>query len=112
MEPGQLDRRITIQQRVLGNPPVTGAGEENSTWQEVATVWAARRDVRGEEFLAQFGRQAEVTCTFKLRYRAGITPQMRVVDGGETYEIQHIARLGRKEALELWAKAIEGASAP
>lgn len=112
---GDLDRQIRIEQKVAGSPPVTAEGEENYAWGTYADgVWAARRDLRGEEFLAQFGKQAEVTTAYKIRWLEGITLQMRFVDleSGDVYDIQHIARLGRKDALELWGKATAGATAP
>lgn len=78
MQTGRLRERVTIQQQSATRD---GSGEELITWPDVATVWArVTPGGSSERFLASAGqRVAEVTHTIHLRYRAGITPKMRIV---------------------------------
>lgn len=77
MQTGRLRERITIQQESITRD---SSGEQLIAWTTVATVWArVTPGASSERFLASAGqRVAEVTHTIHLRYRAGITPKMRV----------------------------------
>lgn len=77
MQTGRLRERITIQTE---NVTRDASGQELKTWDDVATVWAnVTPGASSERFLASAGqRVAEVTHTVRLRYRAGITPKMRL----------------------------------
>lgn len=97
---GRYDRRITIQ-RPVADDSFDGAGAGN--WVEVAKVWANVQDSlpsRGEtigEGFTNMMRPARV----RIRFRAGITSDMRFVLGErEMYIISGPAELGRREALE------------
>lgn len=81
----ELTRRITIQQRAdLAN----ARGEPIPTWQDLhADVWAAKQPLRGREYFAAGQMQTPADVRYRLRYRAGITAQMRVVDGSEVFDI-------------------------
>lgn len=78
MQTGRLRERVTIQQESVTRD---GSGEQLKSWTEVATVWAAvTPGASSERFLASAGqRVAEVTHTVRIRYRAGITPKMRLL---------------------------------
>lgn len=75
-----LDRRITIQKK---GRKVDDAGfpvPNPKEWEDVVTVWAAREPIRGREFFAAAAAQAETTVRYKIRYREGITSEMRLYD--------------------------------
>ena len=72
---GALDQRITIEQRDSG---VDSLGQESLSWSTVATVWAAAEPLRGRELFAAGQAQSQVDVKFRIRYRAGLTPAMRV----------------------------------
>jgi SPP1 family predicted phage head-tail adaptor len=78
MQTGRLRERVTIQQQSVTRD---SSGEQLISWPDVATVWArVTPGGSSERFLASAGqRVAEVTHTIHLRYRAGITPKMRIV---------------------------------
>lgn len=102
MRAGRLDRRIVIE-RPVSTTDTFGASIQ--TWTEVATVWASVRQLRGQEYLSAQAGQAEVDAVFKLRYRADLTPVMRITYGGANYDIKSISEIGRREALEIMARA-------
>lgn len=104
MRAGDLDRRATLQQRTLGAASDRGAKPE--TFSTLATVWAARRDVVGREFLAAGQERAEGTAIFELRFRSDLTPIHRVVCEGVTYDVLHVAEIGRREKLQLTCRKV------
>jgi len=104
MRAGELDRRVLIQRRA---PLRNEHGEEIAGWVDIATVWAkVERVSGGEEFKAeQRSNRQQVRIT--IRYRPGIDPTMRAVYDGETYDIEDVGELGRRDGLVLTAYARE-----
>ena len=103
MEAGRLDQRITIQRKV---DSVNDLGENEPTWANVVTVWAEKKYLRGREFFAASQAQSDVSCVFRIRHRAGLTGQMRVVHGSERFDISAVLPSPRKDHIELMA--VEG----
>ena len=96
---GDLQHRVTLQQRVAG---VNALGQASTSWANVFEVWAAVEPLRGREFFAAGQGQAEVTTRITIRYRAGVVPSMRAVWRGQPYDIQSVIEpLGQKQILEL-----------
>lgn len=96
---GQLDQRITLQQRAAGQD---SRGQESTTWSDVATVWASAQPLRGREFFAAAQVQAEATVRFRIRYRDGVVPTMRVLWRSQPYDINSVIDVdGGKHTLEL-----------
>lgn len=101
----QLDRRITIQRATTApdefNEPV-------QTWADLATIWAARRDVSdGEKFAAgQVG--SSLQSRFIIRHSSvskTITPVDRLAYDGAVWNIMGIKETqdGRRRFLEITA---------
>ena len=88
IDPGKMRHRITFQ-------AFTGAADsfgdpqlgDDSQWHDVATVWAAIDPISGREFYAAQPSQSEVTHKLRCRYRAGLTPAMRLKCGGRKFKI-------------------------
>jgi len=101
MQAGRLDRRITIQA-----PTVTksASGAPVEGWADVATVWAAVNPKSGREYWSAQQRVAELDSVFRIRYRTGVTRQMRIAYGGEYYDIADVAEVGRREGLDILAR--------
>lgn len=98
---GLLNVRVRIEVRAAG---VDALGQASETWQEVAELWARPRPLQGREFFAAGGQLAESSGTWELRYRADITPKMRLVDlraGGLTYDIQAVLPDAQHEGMDL-----------
>lgn len=87
MKPGKLRHRITLQSKVTVKDP---EGIVTETWTDVATVWAAVEPIRGREYFQAAAVNAENTVRFRIRYRSGITPVMRVVYNGRTFNVQSV----------------------
>jgi len=105
MQAGRLRRRVTIQRKTVTRDSF---GAETITWQEVATVWASVEPLRGREFLESRRAEAEVTTRITIRYRAGITPEMRVVHGDDAYNIVSVIEPeSRLRALVLMCRRVE-----
>lgn len=104
---GQLDRRITLQQKSVTQDP--NYGTEVITWVTYGTARmpAQVQDVLPgkSETLEQGLRQARRPARVRLRYLAGITSDMRVVLHGSIDRTMQIiagpAELGRREGIEL-----------
>ncbi|WP_083101399.1 phage head closure protein [Pseudophaeobacter leonis] len=95
---GKLDRQITIERQT---ETVAASGAVLKTWAPVATVRAELVQRNADEYLAGFGEAESGNAVFRIRYLAGITTADRVTCDGTTYDIDEIAELGRKRALEL-----------
>jgi len=88
MNPGKLGHRVTLQEYKevvdqYGTPIDQG-------WQDVATVWASVEPIRGREYVLLQNTQSELTTRIRIRYRAGITPAMRVLYGTRGFDIQSV----------------------
>ena len=101
---GEMDRLVTIEQRVVARDAATGA--EVVTWAPLATVWAKVTEtanaLRGldEKLLANvlaYGRPV----TMLMYWVDGVNPTMRVNEGGVLYQIVGTAMVGRREGLTL-----------
>ncbi len=98
MQAGNLDQRITLQARAAGQDAV---GQSHATWLDVATVWAQVHAVRGREFFAAAQTQQEQTVKVRIRYRPGVTTDMRLVWDGRPHDITGVIPVGRKDMLEI-----------
>lgn len=98
---GKLDQRVTLQ----GVNVTRGtSGGVVKGWADIATVWAAVRHLSGNErqVSSAGGQVAEARTEITIRYRAGITAQMRVLYRGAVYNIRHVNNLmARNETLIL-----------
>tara|TARA_R110002110_G_scaffold415850_1_gene657959 strand:+ start:6998 stop:7327 length:330 start_codon:yes stop_codon:yes gene_type:complete len=96
---GELDQRITFQERV--NVP-DGMGGNSFTWQDVAESWAHVRPKSGRE-VTQYDRvNAEAGYLFVVRNRSDIKPSYRIEWQGELFNIRVISQpKGRALYLEI-----------
>jgi SPP1 family predicted phage head-tail adaptor len=81
---GDLRRQITIQQR---DATVDSFKQEVVTWTTFATCWAEIDPMSGRELMAAGAQQFEMTHEITIRYRAGVTPAMRVLYQGRIFNI-------------------------
>jgi SPP1 family predicted phage head-tail adaptor len=104
MRAGNLDRKVTLQQRTLA--AANARGEKIASYSTLAEVWGERRDVSGREFFAAGQLHAEASTRFLIRYRSSLTTVHRVVCEGVTYDVVHIAEVGRRVGIELVCKVV------
>lgn len=111
MQAGRLDIRVRIEHFTTTLDP--DYNTEVKTWAEFATVWAQVQDVLPSkaETIQNAVEIAERPSRVRMRYLAGIRPDMRLVilgGGVESDQICEIvagpAELGRREGIELLVK--------
>ena len=84
---GSLRHRVVIQQPVRS---ADGGGGASLVWSPVASVWAAVEPLSGQEKALYDGIEASLTHRVTLRYRAGLSPEMRFVHAGRSFDIAAI----------------------
>lgn len=102
---GLLDRRVSIERASV---TVDAFGAEVPTWRPLATVWAAKEDVRDSERFAAAEVSAEITTRFRLRWShrvADLTPRDRVNHNGRIYQIVAVKEIPRRQGIEITATA-------
>ncbi len=106
MDAGKLDRRATIQSPNDVSEP--DYGSEQLSWETVATVWATVRDGVGSERITENVRVLTRRTEITIRWRDGITSDMRVVlDDGRTFQIVSIAEV-RRVSLTMLCEQYDG----
>jgi SPP1 family predicted phage head-tail adaptor len=105
MRPGNMDRRITIKSKISTQ---NSYGEPIDTWIDIATVWAERRELRGDERWEAQRVNPTVECKYYIWHREGLTVKNRIVDGGRDFDILAVLEIGRREGLELIVSARGG----
>lgn len=84
---GDLDQRVTLQARATAP---SGFGQNVAAWADVATVWAKATPKAGGES-PEAGRKAQRTeVDFVIRWRAGVTPGMRVMWRGVPHDVSAV----------------------
>lgn len=98
---GKLDQRVTLQTPTVSRDT---SGGMTTTWADVATVYAAVRNLSGNERRATShgGEVAEARTEITIRYRTGVHAQMRCLHRGVSYNIRHINNfMAKNESLIL-----------
>ncbi|NNV07778.1 head-tail adaptor protein [Geobacillus sp. MMMUD3] len=75
MKIGALRHRVLVQQKIKTQNEY---GEETEQWLDVLVAWASVNPISGREFFAAEAVNSEVTHKITMRYRGGITPDMRI----------------------------------
>ena len=97
---GQLDRRIRIETSTSTRGT---SGQEVSTWETFAECWAAVEypGTKSDEGVIADQEVSTTFVYFTIRYRDWINQKMRIVYGGNYYDIQNKFEIGRREFLRL-----------
>lgn len=105
MEAGKLDRRVQFRRSLAQDDGFT----QGEVWTNLgAPVWASKRDVSDRERMAALEVSAVITTRFQVRhssFTAGITPKDRLICEGLEYDITGIKEIGRRDGLEITARA-------
>lgn len=103
VEAGRLRYRLVLQRR--NAQADGGGGEAGDPWATpvtVATVWGSIEPLRGDERLRAMRLEARVTHRVVIRFRTGVTGDMRLVLGARVFNIRAVLDPGeRHRALEL-----------
>lgn len=109
MDPGKLDKRITIER--ASEAPDT-AGQVIQTWSVFSKAWASYKAGSGAESFTSDQRSSKSSAVFRIRYQAGVNPKMRVLFDGEYWEIEAVHPVGRRDHLDLVCHSFEVQSGP
>ena len=84
MRAGRLNKKIIIESKT---EVIDSVGDVAETWSTFATVWAEVRTQSGREFIQAKETHSELTHVVTMRYLSGVTPKMRINNGGEYLNI-------------------------
>ena len=87
MRAGRLSSRVTIQQRTDAQNEI---GELVPVWSTLATVWANVIHKSGLETIKAGASASVVKASFRIRFRADVKADMRVVKGSDVYNIEAV----------------------
>lgn len=80
-------------------------GGDIFTWEDIATVWAKKRPLRGRELVAAQAAQSESTDMWYCRYRSDLSSADRISFNSKSYDIQSIINIDEKNVeLEITTK--------
>lgn len=105
MQAGKLDRRLDILRAALTDD---GFSSGPGTPAVIGTVWASKQDVSDGERFKNGTTDAGITTRFQVRWSsltAGILSSDTVRCEGRTYGVVGIKEIGRREGLEITARA-------
>lgn len=104
MQAGRLSSRCTLQQPGTATDEL---GQPIPGWTDVATVWADIRMKSGLEAIKAGASVSVVQASIRVRYRAGITADMRVVHNLTNYEIKAVMPdVGGREFVDLVCEVV------
>lgn len=102
---GTLRDRITIQRRKPGG----ALGQPSNTWEDVLTVWGNVRFGSGSEAIRSGQVASKAQASIRIRWRTGITAEMRAVCDGVIYEIKtQLPDRQRREYVDLACEVTNG----
>lgn len=102
MKAGNLRFRAILEQATETRDSV---GAVVQTWAAVATVWADIEPLYGRELIAAQQVTSDMTARIRMRWRAGVTPKMRIKQGARIFDILSVINLGQlNRELELMVK--------
>lgn len=84
---GELNRRISLQNFSGSQDDV---GQVTRTWSEVAKPWARITTLKTQRSVIAGGINVEITHQIRIRHRAGVVPDMRVVYGSRIFIVHEV----------------------
>lgn len=93
MRAGELNRRISISEKVITRLP---SGAETSAWSIKMHTWAKVLQKKQAESIDNQNFVLTDELLFKIRYRNDLDTEMRINYDGKVYEIITITELGFK----------------
>lgn len=109
VDPRELDRRVTFEQRTPGQDAI---GQPLDEWDPVptigvnGTVWAAVKALSGREFLAAQAGQSQVQWKIITRFFEGVTSEMRIREGSTIYNIEAPLPQGRDWIISMCSSGV------
>jgi SPP1 family predicted phage head-tail adaptor len=104
LKAGSLNKLVTIQAKT---DTVDAIGQPINTWVDVATVWADIRYLSGLESIKSDAPNSIAKVSIRVRYRADITPAMRVVAGSIVYKITAVLPDKKNRSVDLACEVVQ-----
>ena len=97
MNPGILNTKIIVQYK----KPVKVDGFDQYEWTNFLTLWSEKTGLSGRTFYEAKATNSESNVVFRIRYVKGITPDMRILEGDNVYQIvsKPVDKSGKKQEL-------------
>lgn len=87
MRAGKLRHQVKLQALVVGQDHI---GQPTQVWADVASLWADIAFVNGLETVKSAAPVSVAKCSIRVRYLAGVTAGMRILEGATVYDIRSI----------------------
>lgn len=84
MKSGPLRHRVQVQEQTASKD---SHGTPVNVWTTLETRWASVEPIIGREYFQSRQINAEVTTKFRFRYTDSIKPKMRLVHGGQWFDV-------------------------
>lgn len=97
---GQLSRRLTIQQSV-STPD--DAGGSDTSWSDVATVWAKIRPLHGNEKLIGDTVTSRISHKVTIRFRSDLLPSLRFASDERFFDILSVVNIDEQN---IWLECL------
>ena len=108
MNPGKMDRRLTIQSRHMVKD---SAGGRSESWVDAFQCWAEAVTQKAGERVAAGADRATDERQFRIRYKSGLTSGThRVLYQLKFYDITGITEEGRRDRMLLTCRALQSLS--
>lgn len=108
MNPGKMDRRVTIQVRTLSKDAASGRVE---TWADAFQCWAEVVTQKASEGIAADADRSTDERQFRIRYKSGISSGThRLLYQLRFYDITGITEEGRMDRMLLTCRATQSLS--
>jgi SPP1 family predicted phage head-tail adaptor len=106
MPAGKYDTRLSLQ--VQSTAP-DSIGQPVNTWAESTRLWADVRYGSGLQAIKADADMAKAKCSIRIRYRSGVTPAQRLVDGvtGTIYAINALLPDRRAGHIDLVCEVVK-----
>jgi SPP1 family predicted phage head-tail adaptor len=105
IEPGLLDRLVTVQELTES---VGTSGFPVETWADMADVWMGRSSLKGMERIQAGQLAARYDARWMMHYRADMDPDLvdvpkkrRLLFQGRYHDVVDAQHIGRKEGVEV-----------
>jgi SPP1 family predicted phage head-tail adaptor len=97
---GELDMPITIEHKGIARDSF---GAQIETWGPWAKCFAKFEPLSGGESIEGSQRTSAQTARFTIRFRRGVTPEMRIQHDGRRWDIVDVASPDRRVSLLITA---------
>ena len=110
MQAGSLNSKITIQRKTAA--AATWGTPEPQGWEDVAKVWSNVRHQSGSESIRAGADVSIVRASIRIRWRTGIDAGMRVLFGGQIFDIEAVLPGADRTYIDLVCKLLPVTDAP